>query len=250
MKLHILFLQVFGIDNILARVADPLWCGHLLSAKASVSNKTCLKTDAHEKIGIMCLRGGKAAVTEYTELTKDMVERERDGGGGGGKLEYCYGNLAMHQFSGHFMAKMCMDGSGEFPLPIHVARKKIAHYDAKSRRTVAPQENNGVKLEFFVFDTFRYSDKCTVFNIERDEEFAPVKNAKGKDSPLTARVAHSRYWKKRVVACGGKFKQDGALEDDALMCEVSPLFGYLPYGDDTFHKRVQGKTFVLPVYLS
>ena len=197
----------------------------------------------------MCLVNGKPAVTEYTELSKTMIELKQKENVN--ELEYCYGNLAMHQFNMKFIEKICNDDDGsKYPLPIHIARKKIPFYDAETKKTVKPESCNGIKLEFFVFDTFRFSEKCTVYNIERKAEFAPVKNAKGKDSPLTAKIAHSKYWKERIVANGGKFENEDAMENDELLCEVSPLFGYLPYDDETFKERVSGKTFKLPFYFS
>jgi len=244
---HIEYIQVFGIDNILARIGDPLWYGHMIESKADCSNKTCIKRDPHEKIGIMCLRNGKPAVTEYTELTKDMVEMKQKANAN--ELEYCYGNLAMHQFHIDFISKICNDIKEEYPLPIHIARKKIPFCHAKTMKTVQPEQPNGIKLEFFVFDTFQYSNKCTVYNILREEEFAPVKNAKGNDSPRTARVAVSNYWKKQIMKHGGAFSNDKDGNIDDLICEVSPLFAYLPYADPLFKKRVNGKTFTLPVYL-
>ena len=70
-----------------------------------------------------------------------------------------------------------------------------------------------------------------MFNILREEEFAPVKNAKGKDSPVTARIAHSNYWKREIIRNGGQFEDGDAVKNEELICEVSPLFGYLPYGE-------------------
>merc|ERR1712228_13015 len=242
------YVQVFGIDNILCRIGDPLWFGHMIASNADVSNKTCLKQDPHEKIGIMCLVDGKPAVTEYTELSQTMIELKQKEDANA--LEYCYGNLAMHEFSMKFIQKICDDDGEEYALPIHVARKKISFFDEETRQTVKPKSNNGIKLEFFVFDTFRFCKKCTVYNIEREAEFAPVKNAKGKDSPLTARIAHSRYWKQKIVENGGKFANENAMKNDDLMCEVSPLFGYLPYNDEMFKERVNGKTFKLPFYFT
>jgi len=281
------YIQIFGIDNILCRIGDPLWFGHMIETNADSSNKTCLKQEPHEKVGVMCLKNGKPAVTEYTELTKDMVElRQTNDEVIGSRvetligdgviidstdkhyviemddmmtsilknkckvikdLEYCYGNLAMHQFSMRFMQRICDDESGiNYPLPIHIARKKIPFYDSKeSKKTIKPDRNNGIKLEYFVFDTYQYSEKCTVYNILRDEEFAPVKNPSGNSSPESARIAHSKYWKQEIIKNGGKFEND----DNDKLLEVSPLFGYLPYGDKSFKERVNGKTFKLPIYL-
>ena len=243
------YMQIFGIDNILARIGDPLWFGHMIDCNADSSNKTCIKIEPHERVGVMCLKNGKPSVTEYTELTNDMIELRQNKNDKTSNLEYCYGNLAMHQFSIKFIEKICNDTHGKYALPIHVARKKIPFYDSKQRQTTKPQENNGIKLEFFVFDTFQYSEKCTIYNIKREEEFAPVKNAIGDNSPLTARIAFSNYWKKQIIKNGGKFANEN-YEKDELFVEVSPLFGYLPYGDQQFKKRVNGQTFVLPLYLS
>lgn len=241
------YIQVFGIDNILCRIGDPLWFGHMIDSNADSSNKTCIKKEPHEKVGVMCLKGGKPAVTEYTELTKDMVELRQKKDDEKSDLEYCYGNLAMHQFSIKFMERICNDIEGtKYPLPIHIARKKIPFYDNKQSKTIKPESNNGIKLEYFVFDTYQYSEKCTVYNIERNEEFAPVKNPDGGSSPKSARIAHSNYWKQQIIKNGGKLENNDS--DDKLL-EVSPLFGYLPYGDKEFKKLVDGKTFRLPIYL-
>eukprot|EP01084_Bolivina_argentea_P006669 12650_1 len=249
-KRGIEYIQIFGIDNILARIGDPLWFGHMIESNIDSSNKTCIKTEPHEKVGVMCLKYGKPFVTEYTELTKEMVElKQKDNS----ELEYCYGNLAMHMFSVNFLKKICYDKSNKYALPIHVARKQIPFYDSKKKETIKPADKNGIKLEFFVFDTYQYSEKCTVYNILRNEEFAPVKNKNevGKDSPLTATIAYSNFWKQQIIKHGGKFDNDD-YNNDKLFCEVSPLFAYLPYSydNDEFKKRVNGKTFTLPFYFN
>merc|ERR1719461_2011205 len=188
-KRGVKYCQIFGVDNVLARLGDPAWAGYVATHGFQVSNKVCRKRGPHEKVGVMCLRDGEPGVVEYSEISKEMAEM-RDAGG---ELVYGAGNVAMHMFSLPFLQEM---GTGKKALPIHRARKKIPHLDSKGNE-VKPEQPNGNKLEFFIFDSFRYAEKLNAYECLREEEFAPVKNAEGKDSPASAREMLSA-WKKQA----------------------------------------------------
>ena len=49
-------------------------------------------------------------------------------------------------------------------LPLHLTRKKILHLDTAGH-LVTPEKPNGIKLEKFIFDVFRFADpdKFVVF---------------------------------------------------------------------------------------
>ena len=241
-KRGVKYVQIFGVDNILAKMGDPLWFGNIIKMKADASNKTTRKTEPTEAIGVMCLRNNKPSVLEYSEITTEMSELKDDTDN---NLLYSCGNLAMHAFSFEFLDKF-VNGDDNIldKLPIHVAKKKIAYYDAKLGKTVPKgdlTENNGIKLEYFIFDSFSFADKMTAVNIKRSNEFAPVKNKSGKDSPATALTLYSNFCKQLLI------KNGAILEDnsDDKICEISPLTSYDGEGLDKYN----GKTIQLPVLI-
>merc|ERR1711935_701034 len=117
----------------------------------------------------------------------------------------------------------------------HIARKKIPYYDELSQSTVKPETNNGIKLESFIFDVFPLSERMAVLDNERDQEFAPVKNAPGSSSysPDTARSYLSKQAQNWVILAGGKLT--GNLDS---ICEISPMASY---GGEGLEGLVHGK---------
>ncbi|MGH9365833.1 MAG: hypothetical protein ACRD1B_11315 [Thermoanaerobaculia bacterium] len=73
-------------------------------------------------------------------------------------------------------------------LPFHASPKPIACLDAAGR-PVAPREPNGYKLERFVFDLLPEARALVMVEARREDEYAPVKNADGSESPASARRA-------------------------------------------------------------
>jgi UDP-N-acetylglucosamine/UDP-N-acetylgalactosamine diphosphorylase len=56
---------------------------------------------------------------------------------------------------------------------------------------------NGYKLERFVFDALPWAKRTCIVEVRATEEFSPIKNAKGKDSPESCRtelVGRYRTW--------------------------------------------------------
>jgi len=181
------------------------------------------KRDPHEKVGVMCLRNKKPSVVEYTEITKTQAELRHDS-----RLVYGDGNIAQHFFTVPFLQKMATS-----PLPYHVQRKKIP-YVTDEGKTVTSQTENGIKFEMFVFDAFEYAT-VSAFEVPREGEFTPVKNAAGPgviDSPETARNELSDYHKKLAQQAGAIFSSTEGL------FEISPLVSY--QGEDL--ESLKGKT--------
>ena len=201
----------------------------------------------------MCLRNGVPSVIEYSETTEEMANMRVDANDPKSDLLYGCGNLAMHTFSVSFLNKVVDKEKGGFinQLPIHLAIKKIPYYDEKSDTTMKPEQANGCKLEYFIFDTFTFAKKMTTFNILRSKEFSPVKNAKGSSSPETARIGVSRFWKSVVARVTGgdvKFEETQENEESGLF-EVDNLLSYDGEGDQLI-EQTKGKTFKLPTFLS
>jgi UDP-N-acetylglucosamine pyrophosphorylase len=205
-------LSYFQVDNPLVRCIDPAFLGWHLLRGSEMSSKTVPKAYAEEKLGHFCTRNGQLVVIEYSDLPMDL-QRERDPSTGG--LRYEAGSIAIHAIDREFIRRMA---SGAGALPFHRADKKIATVDA-SGREVRPEKANGVKFEMFVFDALPSAKNPVVVETARADDFSPVKNAEGVDSPASCKAD-------QVAQFGRWLAMGGAQVPAQISVEVSPLFGY------------------------
>lgn len=214
-------LSYFQVDNPLVRCIDPEFIGWHLLRKSEMSSKMVPKAYPEEKVGVFCRQAGKTVVVEYSDLPMEM-QRERDSAGG---LRFVAGSIAIHVLDREFVRRMARSHAGaEASLPFHRADKKIPTIDAEGR-PVKPEKPNGVKFEMFVFDALPFARHPVVIETLRQNDFSPVKNAEGVDSPKTAREDQLRQYARWLRANGGEVPVDSSgLPKLAL--EVSPLFGY------------------------
>ena len=183
---------VYSVDNALTRVCDPDFLGFALESNLPAASKAVSKAGPSERVGVFCLRNYRPSVLEYSEMTPELCE-QRDTKG---ELVYGSANIAIHLFRRDFL-----EANAQASLPYHVAHKKIAHVDAKGE-TVSPTSPNAYKFELFMFDLFPKAEGMAVLEVKREEEFAPVKNAEGADSPATARELTLALHRKWALASG------------------------------------------------
>jgi UDP-N-acetylglucosamine/UDP-N-acetylgalactosamine diphosphorylase len=209
-------LSYFQVDNPLVRCIDPAFLGwHLLSG-SEMSSKMVPKLYPEEKLGHFCVRGGKLVVIEYSDLPM-ALQRETDAQG---RLRFLAGSIAIHVLDREFVRRTA---AGAARLPWHLARKKIPTVDA-SGKPVRPDGPNGVKFEMFVFDALPLARNPIVVETRRRDDFSPVKNAEGVDSPRTCREDQLRQFARWLAAAGEPLATDATgLPGFAL--EISPLFG-------------------------
>ena len=183
-KRNIEWVFISGIDNPLVKMVDPLFIGLAEENNALAAGKSLVKTYPEEKVGVFCKRNGKPSVIEYTEVPRELAEATDKTGG------FLLGdsNIINHQFHIDLLEKISTQ-----KLPYHIAFKK-AKYKNREGKIVEPTEPNAYKFETFLFDIFSFVPEMLVFRIKREEEFAPVKNATGKDSPETARELYKAYY--------------------------------------------------------
>jgi len=177
------------------------------------------KAYPEEKLGHFCLQGGRVVVVEYSDLPMAM-QRET---GPDGQLRYRAGSIAIHVLEREFVRRMASGAAGA-TLPFHRADKKIAVIDAAGQ-PVKPAKPNGVKFELFVFDALPFARNPLVIETRRADDFSPVKNAEGVDSPQTCRDDQLRQFARWLKANGTAL----ATDDTGLPpypLEVSPLFGH------------------------
>jgi UDP-N-acetylglucosamine/UDP-N-acetylgalactosamine diphosphorylase len=212
-------LSYFQVDNPLVRCLDPAFLGWHFVRQSEMSSKMVPKAYPEEKVGLFCDQGGKQVVVEYSDLPMAM-QRETEPGGG---LRYVAGNIAVHVLDREFIRRMASGAAGA-SLPFHRADKKIPTVDAQGA-PVKPEKANGVKFEMFVFDALPFARNPTLIETLRQDDFSPVKNAEGADSPQTSRDDQLRQFARWLKANGAAVPTD-ASGLPTMGLEVSPLFGY------------------------
>jgi UDP-N-acetylglucosamine/UDP-N-acetylgalactosamine diphosphorylase len=205
----------FQVDNPLVKVADPVFLGHHLAARAEVSSKIVPKEGPTDKMGNIVLVDGRCTIIEYSDLPEELGKQTDQEG----QLRIWAGSPAIHIFAVEFLEQVTR---GEGRLPFHVARKKVPHLH-ESGRTVEPERENALKFEMFIFDVLPLADRWTVVETSRREEFVPLKNATGPDSPQTVRQALGDLAADWLEKAGVQVprRPDGSA---AVPLEVSPLF--------------------------
>ena len=212
-------LSYFQVDNPLVRCVDPAFIGWHLASGSEMSSKMVPKAYPEEKLGHFCLQGGKVVVIEYSDLPMEFQRETLPDG----RLRYRAGSIAIHILDREFIRRVTAEGSNS-ALPFHRADKKIPTVDAAGQ-PVKPAKPNGVKFELFVFDALPFARRPLVIETRRADDFSPVKNAEGVDSPKSCREDQLRQFGRWLVANGAAVPRDETGLPEAGI-EVSPLFGY------------------------
>lgn len=187
------------VDNPLAQIADPVFIGLHKLRQADMSLKVCAKRDPEEGLGLIALRDNRPCIVEYSEIGA----RQREARDRKGDLLFRYGSVAIHLFSRKFLA-----ASAERELPLHLACKKVPFCDDNGR-IVCPEQPNAWKFEKFIFDILPFARHSLNFVFDRKEEFSPVKNRTGEDSPETCKRDISAKFARWLVHYGAKIALDG-----------------------------------------
>ena len=208
-------ISYFQVDNPLVRAIDPSFIGWHVSTGSDMSSKMVPKAYAEEKLGHFCTQHGRQVVIEYSDLPMSY-QKEIDPKTGA--LRYLPGSIAIHILKRDFVERMAKGGGA---LPFHRADKKIATIDALGN-PVKPDKPNGVKFELFVFDALPSASNPVIIETKRSDDFSPVKNAEGVDSPKTCRDDQVKLFLHWLARQGVTVPGDPAQ----ISLEVSPLFGY------------------------
>jgi len=171
------WLNVFAVDNVLQRIADPCFVGATITRQCAVGAKVVRKNAPDEKVGVMCLEDGRPSIVEYYELTEELMSAKDDKG----DPAYNFGVILNYLFRVTDLEEIMSKN-----LPLHIVEKKIPYID-EAGNPVKPEEPNGYKFEQLVLDMIHELDSCLPYEVVREKEFAPIKNKTGIDSVESAR---------------------------------------------------------------
>ncbi|KAL4278701.1 hypothetical protein GQ457_03G000510 [Hibiscus cannabinus] len=225
------YVDCYGVDNALVRVADPTFLGYFIDKGVAAAAKVVRKAYPQEKVGVFVRRGkgGPLTVVEYSELDQSLASAINQQTG---RLRFCWSNVCLHMFNLDFL-NLVANGLEKDSI-YHLAEKKIPSIHGYTM---------GLKLEQFIFDAFPYAPSTALFEVLREEEFAPVKNVNGSnyDTPDSARLLVLRLHARWVAAAGGFLTHSVPLY--ATGVEVSPLCSY---AGENLESICRGRTFHAP----
>jgi UDP-N-acetylglucosamine/UDP-N-acetylgalactosamine diphosphorylase len=176
-----------GVDNAILKMADVTLLGMAIDKNVQIASKSVVKANPHEKVGVFCKFNGHPKVIEYSELPENMAE-EVDSNG---ELRYGESHIMCNLFTIDAIEKISKE-----PLIYHSAFKKNSYIDENGKE-VNPEEPNSYKFEAFIFDSFELFDDIAILRGKREDDFAPVKNKEGVDSPKTAKELYEKYWERQ-----------------------------------------------------
>ncbi len=220
---------ISGVDNVLAKLVDPLLIGMSIHNKVLGAVKSVEKTDPKERVGVFCRKNKKVGVVEYTEISEEMANMRDDYG----SLVYGDLNAVFHLYN-----IKALEQVATLKLPYHTAFKKAKYID-ENGVLVVPEKPNAYKFEMFIFDSFEMLDDVLVLRVKREEEFAPVKNAEGSDSPETARKLYTDYFEKlKYMEKYNKWCTD-TFFDNETRTELQQIYGNESEIKDRFYKDLE-----------
>lgn len=176
-----------SVDNALLKMVDVTLLGMAIDKNVQIASKSVVKANPHEKVGVFCKMNGHPKVIEYTELPEKMAEEVDEDG----ELRYGESHIMCNLFTIDAIEKVSKE-----PLIYHSAFKKNSYINEEGKEVI-PEEPNSYKFESFIFDAFEFFDDIAILRGKREDDFAPVKNKDGVDSPKTAKELYEKYWNRQ-----------------------------------------------------
>ena len=181
------WIFIGGVDNALLKMADVTLLGMAIDKNVQIASKSVVKANPHEKVGVFCKMNNHPKVIEYAELPESMAEEVDDDG----ELKYGESHIMCNLYTIEAIEKASKE-----PLMYHSAVKKNSYIDENGKEII-PEEPNSYKFESFIFDAFEFFDDIAILRGKREDDFAPVKNKDGVDSPKTAKELYEKYWNRQ-----------------------------------------------------
>ena len=184
---EIKWVFIGGVDNAILKMADTTLLGMAIERNVQIASKSVVKANPKEKVGVFCKMNGHPKVIEYSELPEKMAEEVDNNG----ELRFGESHIMCNLFTIDAIEKISKE-----PLIYHSAFKKNSYINEEGKEII-PEEPNSYKFEAFIFDSFEIFDDIAILRGKREDDFAPVKNKEGVDSPKTAKELYEKYWERQ-----------------------------------------------------
>lgn len=229
-------ISYFQVDNPLVRCVDPRFIGLHDLENGQMSSKMLPKAYGKERLGNFCIINGKLTVIEYSDLPDELAEQRLPNG----DLRFRAGSIALHAIRRDFVEQLNAKGFG---LPFHRAEKKVPHVNLSTGEEVKPEKPNAVKLETFVFDALPLTTTSIIYETDRLDEFAPIKQPEGNDSVVSSREITTKRNAMWLENAGVKIPRTAEGTPD---CTIEIAWTFALYADDLKAKKAQLPAEVKP----
>jgi UDP-N-acetylglucosamine/UDP-N-acetylgalactosamine diphosphorylase len=214
------YIHVISVDNPLTKVLDPLFVGLNIKMNSEISAKFIAKRDANEPVGLFVNLNGKATMIDYGDFPKQLVKETNSNG----KLRFNTSNILNYLISVKYLSEILGNETkyNQLIFQFNYARKKIDGYDIDNKKEGKVE---GIKFELFFNSIFTFAEtEMVLLEIDRNEEFAPIKNADPapNDTPSTSRRIMSNLFKKWLGTTEIKESNDHS----EILLEISFLKSY------------------------
>lgn len=179
---NIKWIFISGIDNILQKLADPIFLGLAVQNNYLIASKTIAKHDINDPEWVFANVDGLPSIISPNNIPNSVLQNANDS-----PMPYNQKNILAHLFTTEAFKKLINED-----LPYHMAFKKNDFINAEGMKEV-PIRPNSFKFEKFIFDAFKLFDKLLLFEVSESEEFAPIKAFTGDATPETALELYKKY---------------------------------------------------------
>lgn len=231
------FLHVISIDNPLSIPLDPFYIGVTLSEGQSgnlqMAAKVVPKRDPTEPVGVFLNLNGKPEMMDYGDMPKALTSlRDEEN-----QLVYRGGNILNYLISVKLLNNVLLDEIkyDELISEFHISKKNIPCVKISKdldKKEIISTSSLGVKFELFFNSIFKFATEngLLLLEVEREEEFSPVKNSDDSqnDNPRTCKNMMTNLFSYWYKISGGKIKfenEDEKLKSDYLF-EIDYLLSY------------------------
>lgn len=181
------YIYFGGIDNILSNPMDSIFLGMMIKNDYKIASKSIFKEEEDEKEAVFCRINEKPSILGYDYINKEISNLKDSNG------KYLYRDK---NILAHLMTIEAVENVTKSSLEYHRVYRKNTYIDINSKEEKHIIEYS-FKFEKFIFDVFKQFENMLLLRVNREKEFAPIKNLEGINSVDSAIKLYNSYWSNR-----------------------------------------------------